>query len=164
MWRGWRPVLFVLLAAAGCLMSSEPVVYRAAEGPRADDIFNERFVRSYGRVPTFEETFVWREELNQAIATYFVKHPDVAISPRSQHFRLHRRVALGMSKEEVMVLVGRPAAATSDPKAMEMGAKQFWPEVRLRAKEMWLYPPGWRLYFDDDRLVDITLSDRPLAE
>ncbi len=34
----------------------------------------------------------------------------------------------------------------------------------MRAKEMWLYPPGWRFYFDDDRLVDITLSDRPPAE
>ena len=159
--RGWRPLVLVLLVATGCATSSEPVVYRAAEGPRADEVFNERFVRSYGRVPTFDETFVWRDELSQTIATYFVKHPDVAISPRSQYFRLHRRVALGMSKEEVVVLVGRPDAATADPKVMETGAKQFWPEVRPRAKEMWLYPPGWRLYFDDDRLVDITVSDRP---
>ena len=114
MWRGWRPVLFVLLAAAGCLFSSEPRGLSRRRGPPGqDDIFNERFVRSYGRVPTFEETFVWREELAQGIATYFVKHPDVAISPRSQHFRLHRPVALGMSKEEVMVLSRAPDAATS---------------------------------------------------
>ena len=163
--RGWRPILLVLLAGAGCLMgSSEPTVYRSAVGPRADEIYNERFVRSYGRAPTFEETFAWREELAQGIAAYFVRHPEVAISPRSQDFRLYRRVALGMSREEVTVLLGRPVGATSEPKAMEAGAKQFWPEVRPRAKEMWLYAPGWRLYFDEDRLVDITVAESLPAE
>jgi len=25
---------------------------------------------------------------------------------------------------------------------------------------MWVYSPGWQLYFDGDRLVDVTVSDR----
>lgn len=66
-----------------------------------------------------------------------------------------------MTREEVLLLAGRPDAATSDAAAMEAGARQFWPDVSQRAKEMWVYPAGWRLYFDSDRLVDMTVAGRP---
>ena len=142
----------------------KPDAQRAIEGPRAAEIFNERFVRSYARTPTFDETFLARDEIDRRVTQYFVKHPEVATSPRSQYFRLHRRVAVDMSKEEVTVLLGPPDATTTEEAAMQAGAKQFWPEVKMRAKEMWVYPAGWRLYFEGDRLVDITVLGKPPIE
>jgi hypothetical protein len=44
---------------------------------------------------------------------------------------------------------------------MATAARQFWPAVGQRAREMWSYPGGWFLYFDGDRLVDITVTGKP---
>lgn len=137
---------------------------RVTEGPTATEIYGERFVRGYGRVPTFDETFAWRDDLDRRIADYLMKHPDIGVSPRSQQFKLHRRVAVGMTREEVTLLVGRPDAATADVAAMQADAKQFWPQVAEHATEMWVYPAGWRFYFDGDRLVDMTVAGKPPIE
>jgi len=118
-------------------------------------------VRGYGRTPTFDEALAWRDDLDRRISDYLVKHPDIATSPRAQQFRVERRIALGMTREEVILLAGRPDSTTADAAAMEAGAMQFWPQVREQAKEMWVYPSGWRLYFDGDWLVDMTVAGRP---
>jgi len=141
-----------------------PEVQRATEGPRAIEIYNERFVRGYARVPTFEETFAWRDDLDRRISDYLVSHPELAVSERGRKFRVERRISVGMTREEVTLLGGRPDVATADAAQMEAGAKQFWPEVRAHATEMWVYPSGWRLYFDGDRLVDMTVAGKPLIE
>jgi hypothetical protein len=39
---------------------------------------------------------------------------------------------------------------------MEKLAKKYWPEIKTEAKEAWVYPTGWHLFFADDRVVDIT--------
>ena len=44
---------------------------------------------------------------------------------------------------------------------MATAAQQFWPAVGQNAREMWIYPGGWSLYFDGDRLVDITVTGKP---
>lgn len=115
-------------------------------------------------MPTFDETFAWRDDLDRRISDYLIKHPEIGVSPRAQQFRLHRRLAVGMTREEVTLLAGSPDAATIDVAAMEAAAKQFWPQVGEQAKEMWVYPAGWRLYFDGDRLVDMTVAGKPLIE
>ena len=43
---------------------------------------------------------------------------------------------------------------------MRAAAGLFWESIGKRAKEMWTYPSGWRLYFDGDRLVDVIVADR----
>jgi hypothetical protein len=86
------------------------------------------------------------------------------VSPRVTQFRVERRVAVGMTKEEVTLLVGLPDAIVSDEKAMEAAARQFWPEVKKRAKEMWTYSGEWQFYFDGERLVDLTVTGRQPIE
>jgi hypothetical protein len=53
---------------------------------------------------------------------------------------------------------------SQDPTLMGATAQTFWNEFGKRAKEMWRYPSGWALYFDDDRLVDLTVARKPLME
>jgi len=53
---------------------------------------------------------------------------------------------------------------TADAERMKASAAIFWPEVSKQAKEMWTYPSGWSLYFDADRLVDITVKGKPPIE
>ena len=98
------------------------------------------------------------------MSDYLTKHPDIATSPRASQFRFERRVDLGMSKEEVTLLLGAPDAVTADAERMKASAAIFWPEVSKQAKEMWTYPSGWSLYFDADRLVDITVRGKPPIE
>lgn len=151
----------LLLALAGC--ATADTVQRATEGPTAEEIWRARFVRSYGRLPTFDEATAWRGEIDLQIANYLTRHPEVGTSPRVSQFRFHRRVSVGMSKEEVTLLVGVPEAVTSDEATMQAAARQFWPEIKRRAREMWLYPAGWQFYFEGDRLVDLTVfGQRPL--
>jgi hypothetical protein len=158
--------LLALAALGGCAVApwQSSNIQRATEGPPASEIYNFRFVRSYGRVPTFDETFAWRDELDGRITEYFVRHPEVARSIRSQQFRRDRRVTVGMSKEEVVVLCGTPDGTSTDPAVMAQGAGQFWPDMQARVRELWSYPGGWRLYFDGDRLVDVTVEGKPPIE
>jgi hypothetical protein len=123
-----------------------------------------RFALGYARLPTFDETLAWRTDLDHRVSDYLVKHPEVGTSPRASQFRFQRRVAVGMSKEEVTLLVGRPEVVSTDVVTMEKGARQFWPVIKERAGEMWVYPGGWQFYFAGDRLVDLTVSGKPPLE
>jgi len=144
-----------LLLLAGC--ATAPIVQRATEGPTAEQVWQARFLRSYGRLPTFDEATARRDQIDHQVADYLARHPEVGTSPRVSQFRFHRRVSVGMSKQEVTLLVGAPDGVTSDTGAMQAAARQFWPEIQQRAREMWLYPPGWQFYFERDRLVDLTV-------
>ncbi len=160
------PLLRAALALAllaGCA-SQKDTVQRATEGPTADEIYLARFVKGYGRGPTFDETAAWREDFDKRVSAYIGRQPGMLVSPRVSQFRVQRRVAVGMTREEVTVLVGAPDAVVSDEKLMETAARQFWPEVRTHAKEMWTYPAGWQLYFDGDRLADLTVIGRQPLE
>jgi hypothetical protein len=155
--------LLGLVMLVGCSTAPPPEqnVQRTTEGPTADELFMSRFAQGYGRVPTFNESMAFRNELEERVSNYLVTHPDVNASPRASQFTFQRRIAVGMTKEEVVVLGGLPYEATPDEKQMEQAAKQFWPSIKPRAKEMWIYPGGWQLYFDDERLVDVTVVGKP---
>lgn len=156
-------LLIAFMTLAGCA-SSGPQVQRATQGPRADEIYLMRFLKGYGRPPSFDETMAWREDFDRRVAEYISRQPGMIVSPRVTQFRVERRVAVGMTKEEVTLLVGLPDAIVSDEKAMEATAKQFWPEVKKRAKEMWTYSGEWQFYFDGERLVDLTVTGRQPIE
>ena len=148
-------LLLALGALAGCMTVE---IQRATEGPTAEEVYISRFVQGYGRTPTFDETTAFRTDLDQRVSTYLRQHPEVSRSPRVSQFTFQRRVAVGMTKEEVMLLMGPPAQATQEEKEMQAVARQFWPVIKPRAREMWVYPEGWQLYFDGgDRLVDLTV-------
>jgi hypothetical protein len=149
--------LAAVVALAGCATGHDQDVQRATEGPTADEIYRARFLGDYGRLPTFDESSAFRAELDDRVSSYLAAHPDVSTSPRASQFTFHRRVAVGMTRDEVVVLAGAPTEVSRDEAEMQASARQFWPAVRRRATEMWQYPGGWSLYFDRDRLVDLTV-------
>ena len=121
------------------------------------------FVGDYGRLPTFDETLAFRAALDDRVVAYLSRHPDLSTSMRASQFTFHRRAAVGMTREEVTLLLGAPSVRTDDVARMATAAGPFWPAVGQNARDMWIYPGGWSLYFDGDRLVDITVTGkRPL--
>ena len=163
---GRLALLAVIVVLTGCASTSnteltDKDVQRAFEGPTAEKLFMGRFVRGYGRLPTFEESTAFRVDMEERVSDYLAKHPDLSTSPRASLFTFHRRIAVGMTKEEVVLLAGLPYETTDDESEMAAAARQFWPAVKIRAKEMWVYPDGWQFYFGDDRLVDLTVAGKP---
>ena len=158
--RPWLWLLGLLTAGAlsGCASVGE--VQRATQGPTADGVWVARFVQGYGRLPAFDEQVAWKEGLESRVLAYLSRRPEVATSPRASQFRFQRSVVVGMTKDEVVLLLEQADAATSDEAAMRAAAGPFWESIGKRAKEMWTYPSGWRLYFDGDRLVDVIVADR----
>jgi len=155
-------VLIALVSLGGCATApSDKAVQRATEGPTAEEVFMSRFLQGYGRLPTFDESAAFRIELEQRVSDYLTEHPAIGTTPRASQFTFHRRVSVGMTKEEVVLLAGRAYEETTDGSRMEAAARQFWPAVKQRAKEMWVYPGDWQFYFDGDRLVDLTVLGKP---
>ena len=155
-------LLLVLVSVTGCATgTSEKEVQRAAEGPTAEEVFVSRFLEGYRRAPTFDESVAFRAALEQRVSDYLTRRPELSTSPRASHFTFHRRVSVGMSKEEIVLLVGAPDETTQDEAQMQAAARQFWPAVKRHAGEMWVYPGGWQFYFDTDRLVDLTVAGKP---
>lgn len=149
-------VLAVVLTSAAC--ASAPTVHeqRTTQGPLAEELWTYRVVMANGREPTFDERVHWQRQLDLAIGRYLAKDQEFASSPELSTFRFVRRTAVGMSKEQVTILLGAPQRTTTDTGEIEKLAGKYWPEVQAHATEAWVYPLGWRLYFSGPRLVDIT--------
>jgi hypothetical protein len=154
-------VLGTVLALSGCATGKNSEVQRATEGPTAEEIYMARFVGDYGRLPTFDETLAFRAALDDRVSGYLSRRPDLSTSTRASQFTFHRRAAVDMTRDEVTLLLGAPSVRTDDGATMATAAQQFWPAVGQNAREMWSYPGGWSLYFDADRLVDITVTGKP---
>ena len=158
-------VLLVAVAIAGCAsLGIGNDVQRTTQGPTADDVWMARFVQGYGRLPTYDEQIAWKEGLETRILAFLSRRPEIATSPRASQFRFQRSVVVGMQKDEVTALLEQPDAVTSDAAAMRTAAGRFWEPIGARAKEMWTYPPGWRLYFEGDRLIDMVVAGRSPLE
>lgn len=158
--------IMIAMAATGCITPAPQKfeVQRATEGPTADEVAMARFVRDYGRAPTFDERTRLKEAAETRIFRYFARRPDIASSSHASQIRFRRAVSVGMPKDEVLVLLEQADAVTSDAAVMSAAAGSFWPSINRRAKEMWMYPPAWRLYFDGDVLVDVTVTGAPPLE
>jgi hypothetical protein len=150
-------VAAVILVLAGCASSAGPIEQRTTQGPNAQEFFVNRTLLENGREPSFEERRHWDNQIEDKISVYLREHPEVANSLGVSTFRFDRRAAIGMSKEQVVILLGEAALTTTDPAAMEKLARQYWPAVRARkVTEAWSYPGGWHLYFAEEKLADIT--------
>jgi hypothetical protein len=158
-----RPVPFrvtvlagLVLALSACAVFRPPVEQRTTHGPSADEFFIMRSIEANGRQPTFDERRHWEDHIDDAIARYLREHPESANSLNVSTFKFYRRSSVGMTKDQIAILLGPPLASTTEPAEMEKLARRFWPQVKGRAKEAWVYPLGWHLYFADDRVVEIT--------
>ena len=155
-----RPALFLIgvLLLGGCafLAKQSEVEQRTTQGPTAKQMFNLRVLNENGREPTFEEKRIWDQQIEDRISAYLRAHPEKANALDVSTFRFLRQVAVGMDKEQVLILLGAPVLVSGDQAQMEKIARRFWPQIQGNATEVWVYPVGWNLFFAGQRLVDIT--------
>jgi hypothetical protein len=158
-----RPVPFrvavlagLALALGACAMFTPPVDQRTPHGPSADEFFVMRSIEANGRHPSFEERRHWEDHIDDQIGRYLREHPRAASDLNVSNFKFFRRSTVGMTKDQITILLGPPLASTTEPAEIEKLARRFAPQIKARAKEAWMYPLGWNFYFAEDRVVDIT--------
>ena len=150
-------VVSVIVVLSACA-SMRRVEQRTTQGPSAREIWYVRLVLQNGREPTLDERLAWEDRLDTNITQYLIQHPEFANSLQVTALRFDRRVAVGMNKELVLMLLDAPIGITSDQAEMEKLARRYWPLLKGNVTEAWAYPLGWNLYFAGSRLVDITQS------
>jgi hypothetical protein len=149
-----RVVAVALLT--GCALHA-PIEQRTTQGPGAQELWAWRMRAQLGREPSFDERRHFDDQLEGRISRYLARHPEDANALEVSTFRFARQVSVGMSQEQVAILLGPPLARTSDGADMEKRARRFWPDIRGRARHAWTYPLGWTVYFgDEERVVDLT--------
>jgi hypothetical protein len=146
----------LVLVATGCASLNQPLEQRTTHGPSAEEFWMYRVLLLNGRQPNFDERRHWEDQIDQQIGAYLREHPEAANSLDVSTFRFYRRVAVGQTKEQVLILLGAPEATTTDAGEMEKAARKYWPQIKGNATEAWAYALGWTLYFAGQRLVDIT--------
>jgi hypothetical protein len=155
-------LLSLLLATAGCASAlKDDAVTRTRTGPTAKQMFYVRTGMAYGRAPSFDEARRWQDQMDDRVFAYLRQHPDIEQSERYSDFRFYRQVTPGNTRGEVRVLLDDPDERTIDPALMAVLAAGNWASIQPRAKEAWVYPGGWVLYFDDDAVVEITRRGQP---
>jgi hypothetical protein len=155
--RGVRRILLVVVVLALAACAPRIKEQRTTQGPLAEDLWTTMVILANGREPNFDERRHWTNQIELKISQYLHQHPEVANSLDVSTFRFVRQVSVGQTKEQVLILLGPPLVATTDPAEIEQLARAYWPAVRgTSAAEAWVYPAGWRLYFKDSRVVDIT--------
>ena len=158
--RVWCAVLVVCgvigALVGGCFVRRQAVEQRSTQGPTSEQMLNLRVLLESGRQPTFEEKRQWEGHVEERISAYLREHPDKASALDVSTFRYLRQVAVGMDKEQVLILLGAPVSASGDQAQMEKVARGYWPVIKGNATEVWVYPLGWSLFFAGQRLIDIT--------
>jgi len=154
-----RAVLALLLVVAlgGCLGKFRaPLEQRTSHGPTARQFWLLKQMTMNSREPTIEERRHWEDQLDQQIAQYLRLNPEAANALHVLSFRFEKQVVTGMTKEQVIILLGAPEAVTTDPVEMEKLARRYWKELQGNVTETWVYDLGWRFYFTGTKLVAIT--------
>ena len=152
-----RILLVAVLVSLAACASARVKEQRVTQGPMAEDLWMTGVILANGREPNFDERRYWTNQLELKISQYLHQHPEAANSLDVSTFRFIRQVSVGQTKEQVLILLGRPMGTTKDPAEMEKLARAYWPAVKgSEAEEAWIYPAGWRLYFKDTTVVDIT--------
>jgi len=144
----------LLLGGAGCAAHLE-TVERVGQGPKAEALFIARSFLQRGREPTFDEKRMWEDRLDDRISRYLREHPGMEQATRYSDFRFWRQVSAGSAPGEVRALLEEPDEQTVDPALMAALARQHWPEISRRAREAWVYPLGWVIYFDEHGVTDV---------
>jgi len=150
-----------IVLVAGLLILAACASYRVKEqrttqGPLTEDLWMTNVILANGREPNFDERRHWNNQIEYRISQYLHQHPEAANSLDVSTFRFVRQVSVGQTAEQVLILLGRPISVTSDEAEMEKLARAYWPTIKGTVTEAWVYPVGWRLYFKDSKVVDIT--------
>ncbi len=145
-----------------CGAATTPVLERTSRGPNAEEFFIQQSFVANGRAPSFDEKRVWQDQMDEKVFKYLREHPELERTSRYSEFRFWRQVAPGSTPGEVKVLLGEPREQTVDPALMAALGEQHWQAVRSTAKEAWVYPLGWVVYFDDSGVVDMLRKVSPL--
>jgi len=145
-----------VLVVGGCAVKRGPVEQRSTQGPTSTQMLNLRVLKENGREPTFEEKRQWDAQVEEKISAYLRAHPEKANALDVSTFRYLRQVAVGMDKEQVLILLGAPVTVSGDQAQMEKIARGYWSTIKGNATEVWVYPLGWNMFFAGQRLIDIT--------
>ena len=149
-------LLAATILLAGCMTSSPPEERRTSQGPTARQFWTLRSVMENNREPSLDERRHFEDQLELRISQYLAQHPEDANSLQVSSFRFDKRVVVGQSKEQVLILVGGPVAVTDNQADMEKLAGRFWKEIQGNVTECWVYPVGWRIFFTGSRVSEIT--------
>jgi hypothetical protein len=149
-------LLAAILLLTGCMSASPPVEQRTSQGPTARQFWVLRSVMANNREPSLDERRHFDDQLELRISQYLAQHPEDANSLQVSSFRFDKRVVVGQSKEQVLILLGGPIGVTSDQAEMEKLAGRFWKEIQGNVTECWVYPVGWRIFFTGPRVSEIT--------
>src|SRR2546426_11291843 len=76
----------------------------------------------------------WQDQIDDRISRYLREHPEAANNLDVSTFRFYRRAAVGMSKEQITILLGPPENVTTRPAAMEKLARQDRPGIKGQAR------------------------------
>jgi len=149
------------LFATSCLAPPQRLE-RTSRGPNAEEFFIMQSFAANGRAPNFDEKRVWQDQMDEKVFKYLREHPELESTSRYSEFRFWRQVAPGSTPGEVKVLLGEPREQTVDTALMASLGEQHWVAVRDSAKEAWVYPLGWVVFFDDKGVVDMLRRVSPL--
>ncbi|HEY7037325.1 MAG TPA: hypothetical protein VID28_00670 [Methylomirabilota bacterium] len=154
--------LATLGVVVGSCLTPPPVLERTTRGPNAEEFFVQQSYATNGRPPSFDEKRIWQDQMDEKVKKYLRDHPELEDTARYTEFRFWRQVAPGSTPGEVKVLLGEPREQTIDPDMMSFYGEQHWVAVRATAKEAWVYPLGWVVFFDDKGVVDMLRRVSPL--
>ena len=149
-------ILGLVLILPGCYWSRTKE-QRTTEGPMAEDIWTMKVLVANGREPNFDERRRWDNAMEQSIGLYLRHNPEAANSIDISTFRFIRQVSVGQTMEQVLILLGPPLSRVTEVTEMEKLARQDWPAVKENSStEAWTYPSGWRIYYKEKTVLDIT--------
>ena len=141
---------------AGCAKWSPPIDQSTTHGPTARQFWILHQAMSNSREPSIDERRHWEDQLDIRIEQYLHQHPEDASALHVTTFRYAKQVVTGMSKEQVLILLGAPDGVTSDQAVMEKAARRYWKDMQGNVTEAWQYPLGWTMFFAGQRLMYIT--------
>ncbi|MBI3636192.1 MAG: hypothetical protein HY216_08260 [Candidatus Rokubacteria bacterium] len=151
----WPALVAASLVFTSCALVNPPIAQRTTQGPMAEDMWTYRMALQNGRTPNYDERQRWDADISRRVDAYLREHPDAANAPDVTAFRFWRQPAVGMTKEQVLLLLDAPALVTTDQDAMSQLAGKFWPLLEGNVTEAWAYLEGWQFYFAGQRVVDI---------
>jgi hypothetical protein len=150
----------VLLAAvallAACATLQPPLEQHTSQGPTARQFWTLRMLMANNREPTIDERRHWEDDLETRIERYLIEHPEAANALNVSAFRFTKQVVTGMTKEQVLILLGPPEGVTADQAVMEKAARRYWKDMQGNVTEAWSYPLGWTFFFTGQQLKEIT--------
>ena len=149
-------VLVAVLALSGCARFRPPLEQRTSHGPTARQFWLLKQMVANDREPSLDERRHWEDQLDQQIAQYLRQNPEAASALYVSSFRFDKQVVTGMTKEQVLILLGAPETVTNDQSIMEQLARRYWKDLQGNVTEVWVYDLGWRFFFAGPKLFTIT--------